>query len=332
MSVDNLLAYSSACYDFDLNNIERVNSGTPEVYKIPKNAQNFYLRLSTSGFDYVSAEVHWMEYLKNDVCVPELVISRNGKTIETFQDEGEAYAIYMLRELPGVLWKKSDYVWNEKTYFNWGKTMGRMHRLTKNYQPPELYKRPRFEDNYNPLSNYEPLPLVQEKMARIQNEISALPKDTDSYGLIHQDMHQLNFLVDGNDINVFDFEVCLYGHFALDIGFSLYHAIWWDMPDDCADKNGFTLEIIKNFMSGYNTENLLSDFWLKKIILFMQYRQIQAISWHLGYYPSKGFTAVVYNERFGIYFDYAQYIKNVENDIFFEGCTIGESVFLNSKS
>ena len=172
---------------------------------------------------------------------------------------------------------------------------------------------------------------MQEKMARIQNEISILPKDVDSYGLIHSDMHQQNFLVNGDDISVLDFAGCYYGHFALDIGFAIYHAIWWDMPDDVSDKTGFASEIIKNFMSGYNTENSLSDFWLERITLFMRYRQIQALSWHLGYYPSKGFTAVVYNERLGIYFDYAQHIKNIENNIFFEGCTIDESVFLNTK-
>jgi Ser/Thr protein kinase RdoA (MazF antagonist) len=333
MSVDNILKYASTCYDFDLNNIESVNSGSHGVYKIRKDGQNFYLRLSWCG-DYVPAEIHVIEYLRNDVKVPKPVISNNGKLIETFQNNGENYDVFcMFHELPGVLWKKSDYVWNEKTYFNWGRTMGLMHRLTKSYRPTEeLLKHPRFEDNYNPLSNYTPLPLVQEKMARIQNEISSLPKDADSYGLIHSDMHQQNFLVDGNNISVLDFDGCLYGHFALDIGIALYHAIWWNIPDDYDDKTGFALEIIKNFMSGYNTENSLSDFWLEKITLFMRYRQIQAISWHLGFYPSKGFTAVVYNEQFGIYFDYAQYIKNVEDGVFLAGCTIDEGVFLNVKN
>lgn len=335
MSTDNTLEYASKCYDFDIKNIERVNSGTNKVYKVRKGRQNFYLRISWCGFDYdyISGEIHWLEYLKNEIQVPEPVISSNGKSIETFQDVGEIYIICMFRELPGVYWNKNDSsVWNDKTFFNWGKTMGCMHRLSKGYQPPEeLHKRPSFEERFSPLSNYVAVPTLHEKMARIQNEISSLPKDTDSYGLIHNDIHQQNFLINENDISVLDFDSCGYGFYAHDVAVSLYHAIWWGLPDGIDDKNSFALGIVKNFMSGYNTENSLSDFWLEKIILFMQYRQIEAFSWHIGVYPSKNFTAIVYNELFEICFDFGQYIKNIENDVFFEGCSIDKNVFLNVK-
>lgn len=333
MSVDNILAYASVCYDFDLNNIESVNSGTNRVYKIRKGSQNFYLRISSRGYDYISSEIHWIEYLKKSIKVPDVVISNNGRSIERLEDNGEVYVICMFHELPGVYWNKNDSsIWNDKTFFNWGKTMGCMHRLSKSYHPPkELYKRPQVEERFSPLGNYVAVPTLHEKMSRIQNEISALPKDIDSYGLIHIDMHQQNILINENNVSVLDFDECRYGFFAHDIGVSLYHAIWWGLPDDRSEKNGFALRIIKNFMSGYNTENSLSDFWLEKIMLFMRYRQIEAFSWHIGVYPSKGFTAVVYNELFGIYFDFGQYIKDIENDVFFEGCTIDESVFLNAK-
>ena len=332
MFVDKVLGYASECYGFDLNNIESINSGTNKVYKLRKDGKNFYLRISSSGFDDVSAEIHWIEYLKNGITVPESVISSNGRLIETFQDDGELCPICMFRELPGVKWKRGDHsVMTDKTYFNWGRTMGRMHRLTKSYQPPEeLPKRRRSEENFSPLGNYVARPLVHQKMSRIQNEISSLPKDSDSYGLIHADMQQLNFLINENDISVLDFDSCNYGFFAHDIGVALYHAIWWDLPDDGSEKNGLALELIKNFMSGYNEENSLSDFWLKKIMLFMRYRQIEALSWHLGYYPSKNFTAVVYNELFDIYFDFGQYIKDTENDVFFEECKINENAFINT--
>lgn len=325
------MKYILSCYDVDLNNAENVNSGTNKVFKIRKDGENFYLRISMRGFDYVSAEIDWIEYLKNEIRVPEPVISLNGRLVEKFQENNQEYAICIFRELPGVKWKKSvPCAFNEQTYFFWGKTMGRMHHITKNYRPSEKMRlRPRFEESYNPLSNYRAVPLVQEKMAHIQSEISALPQNADSYGLIHFDMQQQNFLINGNEISVLDFDECQYGFFALDIGVALYHAIWWDLPDDGSDKNAFALGIIKNFMRGYNTENSLCDFWLKKIVLFMQYRQIQALSWHIGVYKSNGFTAVVYNELFGIYFDFERYIKCIESGVLFEGCKITENDFIN---
>jgi len=304
-NMDKILAYASTCYGFGLSHIEHIDSGTNKVYKIQNNRHNFYLRISLGGFDYVSAEIDWLEYLQSEIRVPEPVRSCNGKLIERFRDNSEEYVLCMFRELPGVKWKKSiPNFFNEQTYFLWGKTMGRMHRMTKSYRPSSgIHRRPRFEDNYSPLSNYRAVPLVQEKMARIQTEISMLPQNEDCYGLIHCDMQQQNFLIDGNEMCVLDFDGCQYGFFALDIGVALYHAIWWDLPDN-GDKNAFARGIIKHFMRGYNTENLLSDFWLEKILLFMQYRQVDALSWHIGYYKSNGFTAVVYNELFGIYFDF----------------------------
>lgn len=79
------------------------------------------------------------------------------------------------------------------------------------------------------------------------NEMMALPKDKDSYGLIHNDMHQWNFLLDGDKINVFDFDDSLHGWFALDIGIALYHALWWGRKDDAG--NDFTDSIILNGQS-----------------------------------------------------------------------------------
>ena len=332
IAVDKVAAHISTCYNFDLNSVENICSGTNKVFKVKHDNQNFYLRVSERGFDYVSGELHWIEYLKNYIRVPELVISKNSKMIETFNYNGKELAICMFHELPGVKWsKRNPSMLNEKRLYNWGKTMGCMHCLTKNYNPPkEMRRRPRFEEHFNPLDNYRAVSSLQAKMGRIQNEISSLPKDLDSYGLIHCDMHQQNILFNDNEIGVLDFDECQYGWFALDIGIASYHVIWWNSPENIDERYNFSLGMIKAFMSGYTTENTLSDFWIEKILLFMQYRQIQAFSWHIGVYKSNGFTAVVYNETFGIYFDFGKYIKQIEGDVFIEGCTICKKTLLDA--
>ena len=179
------------------------------------------------------------------------------------------------------------------------------------------------------LDPYKNIPSVYKKMASIQNEISKLPHDIDSYGLIHSDMHQQNFLINSNDISVLDFEDCQYGFFALDIGIALYHAIWWGLPEDDSMKNDFAFIIIKNFMSGYTMENHLNNFWLKKILMFMLYRQIDALRWHLNYYKPKKLSEVIYNDLFDIYYDFGKNISFIENDVFYENCQINESSFDN---
>ena len=332
MYEDIVSKFLSERYGLISDSVESVGSGTNKVFKVKTDKQNLYLRVSPRRAGYISAEIHWLEHLKNDLRVPEPMLSKRGKAIERIRHEGKGYSVCVFSEVEGKYWDKNDpAVWNEKAFYNWGKAIGKMHRLSKEYRPPLLLRRrKRFERNYNPLSNYRAVPKVQEKMAQIQAEITMLPKDRDSYGLIHCDMHQLNFLIGNDDIGVLDFDELQYGFFALDVGIALYHAIWSGIPDDVSgtDRNSYALGMIENFMSGYKTENTLSSFWLGKIPLFMRYRQIQALSWHIGVYKSNGFTAVVYNETLGIYFDFGQYIRDIENGVFFEGCTVDEGVFV----
>jgi Ser/Thr protein kinase RdoA (MazF antagonist) len=124
-------------------------------------------------------------------------------------------------------------------------------------------------------------------------------------------MHQWNFLIDGDKINVFDFDDSLYGWFALDIGLALYHALWWGRKDDAG--NDFTDNIIQNFLKGYLSANSLSDYWLKKIPMFMKFRQICKFSWFFD--PDN----IDEHQKERIY--------NIENDILFTDCKIKPSLF-----
>ena len=57
--------------------------------------------------------------------------------------------------------------------------------------------------------------------------IKALPKDRDSYGLVHADLGPTNYLIDGERINVFDFDDCAYTWFAhMNRKTRTYNALW----------------------------------------------------------------------------------------------------------
>jgi len=135
-------------------------------------------------------------------------------------------------------------------------------------------------------------------------EMMVLPKDKDSYGLIQNDMHQWNIHIDGDKINVFDFDDALYGWFALDMGIALYHGLRWGRKNDAGVD--FSESIVKFFLEGYRSANELSEFWLSKVPLFMKHRQICKFSWFFD--PEK----IDGHQRERIY--------NIENDILFGGC------------
>jgi len=113
MFADNVLEYGSKSYDFEMNTISHINSGSNKVYKIRKNEQNYYLRISTREFNYILAEIDWINHLKGNIKVPVLLKS-NNKFIETFQEDEQTYVICVFHELPGVFWNKNNTAaWNE---------------------------------------------------------------------------------------------------------------------------------------------------------------------------------------------------------------------------
>ena len=329
MSVDLTLDYALRSYDLANADIESVNSGSNKVYKITKGERKYYLRISTRPFVHIAAEINWMTYLSSGVVVPELIKSADGRLIETYEVDGKTYIICVYREMEGAYWDKNNpLLWNETVFYNWGKTMGKTHQMTKEYKPSDnAYSRPRFEDYLVPLEYYKSITSVYEKIKRVQNEILALSRDSDSYGLIHCDMHQQNMLISGDHIGVLDFDDCKYGWFALDIGIALYHALWWGLPDDDREKNAFAAKIVKSFIKGYNKNNHLSDYWIKKIPLFMLYRQIDALSWHLNYYKPATTNELVYNDLFKIYYDFDAEIRLIEKDTVFQGQNVSGNEF-----
>lgn len=64
--------------------------------------------------------------------------------------------------------------------------------------------------------------------------------------------------IGGDRVNVFDFDDCAYGWFALDIGVALTLGLWFGRLSDAG--HDFTNEMIKYFLKGYLAANVLSDF------------------------------------------------------------------------
>lgn len=313
MVSENLLSFAANNYGFDKGTLHFISESTNQVYSFQKNDKWYILRFSERPAEQIcqtKAEMDWLYYLANNHIGVSLPLSTdNNELVISTEIEGKPYIISAFEALPGKFWNKNDPdLWNEKIFFNWGKVMGDIHRLTKNYLPAGDSDVKSVFTGHNALflEKIKSCPTVHKIAENLISEIMALPKDIDSYGLIHYDIHPWNFIIEGEKINVFDFDDSLYGWFALDIGIALYHGLWWGRKND--EGHDFTNEIITNFIKGYLSSNHLDDFWLSKIPLFMKFRQICKISWF--YSPD--------NED-----DHQkERIRNVENNILFTGCEL----------
>ena len=141
----NLLEFAAKNYGFDINtfNVEYVNKwGNPprEIYTFNKNGKKYIIHFADSfpADEYIfktKAEMDFICYLfENNISVAFPLRANNGKFVISTQDDGVDYIITAIEMVNGFRWDKNDPdKWNEKVFFNWGKTMGDMHRVTKDY-------------------------------------------------------------------------------------------------------------------------------------------------------------------------------------------------------
>jgi len=308
-----LLAFAANSYGFKKRTLHFISESTNQIYSFQKDGKWYILRFSQRPEEQLrqtKAEMDWLYYLAShgmSVSLP-LPADNNALVLST-EHGGKPYIVSAFEALPGRNWDRSNpELWNADVFYRWGKAMGDMHRLTKGYSPSGE-ARGSFTGRETVRNTFESCPSVSKILEELQDEMMALPKGKDAYGLIHFDLHPWNFLIDGERINVFDFDDSLYGWFALDIGVALYHGLWWGRKNDAG--HDFTDEIIRHFLRGYLSANHLSDFWISKIPMFMRYRQICKCSW----FYDPGHVDAHQLER----------IRNIENGILFDNLRLSDA-------
>jgi len=320
-----ILKYAAEAYGFKEETIRFISESTNKIYSFERENKQYILRITQKPIEsiaYTKAEIEWLYYLAQkgvSVSLP-LHTLQNELVTSMIGEDGHNYIISAYKKAEGVFWKKGDPVlWNTDVFYSWGSVMGEIHKLSKEFIPSDpKCKRDEFQGNFALDDNYKLHPDVKQKADEIIHEIMQLPRDENSYGLIHNDFHPWNFYIDGKSIRVFDFDDCLYAWFAMDIGIALYHGLWWGRPSKAEAAQEFSKVFIKSFLKGYTANNHLDSFWFTKIPLFMRYRQLCKFSWFFN--PND------------IDEEQKKRIYNIKNGILFDNCNPDPSYFIINNS
>jgi Ser/Thr protein kinase RdoA (MazF antagonist) len=262
------------------------------VYEYALDGKPLILRLSfrpERSLDQIQAELHFVTYLaEQGVRVSVPVASRRGDLVESIQAAGIDFQIVSFIKGKGMRVPDNGYRYREgvpiEEYFqNWGHVLGQMHSAAQQYQPmSEQVKRPAWFDlHQSRLSMVDSIPddlkLVRRKIQSTLAELQYLPKDPDSYGLIHGDFNDGNFTVDysNGDMTVFDFDDCCYFWFMYEIACAWEGGIGRVMFGNLQERKAFMDEYMDQVMAGYNREHVLTDEWLQKLPLFIRLIQIE---------------------------------------------------------
>lgn len=318
---NHLLSEAAELYPFDEKTIRLINSdkySPNDIYFFKKDDENYILRIATHDEDHVFktyAEMEWLDFLhKRGVPVSLPLPMKDGRLVATVICNDKFHAVCAFEKADGRHCDRDEpNAWNDHVIEDWGFVLGSMHRETKDFKfSDERFVRRVFDggdiDGSDVLDiAWAKVPAIYKYSKELIAKLLSLPRTKDTWGLIHNDLHQNNFLVKNNKVHAFDFDDSIYGYFALDIGVALHHALHNAKGNLQSDAE----RIIAQFMRGYKRANKLDEESLRSILYFMRYRQLCNFGWC---YPDN----ITEDEEY-----------NILNGFSLRDCKINEEIFLS---
>ncbi|MGY5872880.1 MAG: phosphotransferase [Candidatus Thorarchaeota archaeon] len=263
------LEETSTLYRFHVDKLVKLGGGFENKmfgFDAPEN--RLVVRVTPPGHKTlaeVKAEIDWLAYLsEHDAPVVRVIPSQNDTIVETVNTDAGAISVVCFEWAPGRLVTKKDF--SPELFQTWGEAVGMLHRLTKDYRPPSK-KTERihwFDDEY---LNRDLIPSDQDKVLKrfdaLIDYFKDQPTSRDTFGLIHQDVHNANLFLDEKRLTVLDFDDSVYGFFVFDIANALGFSIW-EKPENTTNRE-FADFYLKHFMMGYERENHLDGLWVEDL-------------------------------------------------------------------
>ncbi len=256
-----------------------------------KGVKIYVLRISSLGDrsknDYL-AETEFVRYLaKNGAPVADVIPSVQGSLVECLEEGGKAVYVGLFSYAKGMLLADNGYRYRKgaplsEYFYNTGKALGTIHRLSKIYTP--IYSHPDYFDKYNMTYLDSLIPdeygELKKSIAKRLDEFHMLPIEKDYYGPVHFDFSDGNYNIDMDtgEITVFDFDNCMNCWYMFDLANLWIHNEGWTRQEsDQGKRFALMQQIFEIQLQGYKTETDPTDEMLKKLPVFIDMVLIENI-------------------------------------------------------
>jgi len=268
-------------YEINTKDLTFVGGFENIIYSFQKNNQECFLRIGDSKhmtFELVQAELDWVSYLvENDVPAIKPTKSVKKRILEKINtDDGYFNVVVFEKAIGQHLDRRNPQNWSDEIIKEYGRITGKMHALSKKYEAKE-------EKRYHFKPSMDIKWLLKDgdketinRISKLFQEVDNLPKEKESYGLVHADLHTSNFFVENDKITaVLDFDRTCYKWFVSEIAVALYYPLHLShLNQDRKSQEEFVKRFLPLFMRGYEEENKLDSEWMKKLNIFIQVRDI----------------------------------------------------------
>lgn len=279
-------------HEYTIEPLDSHEGGRNVVYVCDKEgAQSYILRVSyqndRSREDYL-AELEYVRYLyEHGASVSNVISSKTGNLLEEVRCGNQVLYLCLFEKAKGMQLAENNYRYREgapltEYFFNCGKTLGKIHQLSKEYQP--VHKRIHFSDKFNMTYITELLPnelaVVKEKIAVILESLEKIEKTKENYGMVHFDYSDGNYHInfENGQITVYDFDNSCHAWYMYDLAELWIHGEGWIMfEQDEKKRMQFMEDYFKEILKGYRTETGISDTMVNLLPLFVQANRIENI-------------------------------------------------------
>jgi len=230
----------------------------------------------------LNSEVVWMDMLRRetDLILPHVLAGKNKELIQSFYSEssGITYSCSLFTFMNGTIVKNLSGNELLEKMAGIGEITAKLHnqvilsnieleRFEWNYETL-LGENPRFGDwrKYKGITS-ENLNLIEKSVLIIKNRLEKFGNSTNHYGLIHSDLHLSNIIIDGDILQIIDFDDCGYGWYLYDLGCSLVEY-----------SEGLD-ELVEAWLNGYQKVRDLSDEEKSELPTFILMRRIVRLAW-----------------------------------------------------
>lgn len=292
MKIDpHILSQAAQRFDLELSSLRPLGGMEGMALAYKRGDASYVLKVTPSDksnpdqVSQIEAKYRFITYLAdNGVRVAKLIPSPGGNWVEIVETNERDYLVSTATKAEGNHVDLHDSAQSKPDFFQaWGRVTGQMHRLAQTYetwvkdpgdgtQPSPIFDWAQEHESFRKWCQFDD---VREKWVALGAKIETLPLERTGYGLIHNDLHPWNFLVDDHgEITVIDFDVCTYHFFVKDIAIALFFANWVGNPGKGRSKDDYLTFFLQHYMKGYAAENDLDEFWFQQIPLFLKHHQI----------------------------------------------------------
>lgn len=270
-----------------------------QVFRVDINGSSYALRLHRAGYrtnEELRSELQWMDAVsRGGLHVPAPIASASGDFLHIV-DGVQIDVLSWLNGAPmGATGQPLGTKDRTSLFLGIGREMARLHDVSDRWALPDDFDRCSWDRNgllgdnplwgrfwENPTLSAEDRELFEALRGKMATELTQL-EDTLDYGLIHADLVRENILVDGDRLQLIDFDDSGFGFRLFDLATTLLKNL--QEPD--------YPELKEALLAGYRSERPLDD---SALDLFLLLRAATYVGWVIDKLSEEG--SELRNQRF----------------------------------